>query len=40
MTVGLGEAFAQGVFLPFGLTDDDDARGERTGGFGSTGNGQ
>ena len=40
MTVGLGAAFAQGVFLPFGLTDDDDARGERTGGFGSTGNGQ
>ena len=40
MTVGSGEAFAQGVFLPFGLTDDDDARGERTGGFGSTGNGQ
>ena len=23
-------------FLPFGLTDDDDASGERTGGFGST----
>ena len=40
MTIGSGEAFAQGVFLPFGLTDDDDARGERTGGFGSTGNGQ
>ena len=39
MTVGLGEAFAQGMFLPFGLTDDDDARGERVGGFGSTGNG-
>ena len=39
MTVGAGEAFAQGVFLPFGLTDDDDARGERTGGFGSTGGG-
>lgn len=40
VTVGSGEAFVQGVFLPFGLTDDDDARGERTGGFGSTGNGQ
>ena len=37
VSVGAGEAFAQGVFLPFGLTDDDDARGERTGGFGSTG---
>ena len=35
--VEAGEAFAQGIFLPFGLTDDDDARGERTGGFGSTG---
>ena len=37
VSVGAGEAFAQGIFLPFGLTDDDDARGERTGGFGSTG---
>ena len=37
MSVGIGEAFAQGVFLPFGLTADDDASGERTGGFGSTG---
>ena len=37
MSVGIGEAFAQGVFIPFGLTDDDDASGERTGGFGSTG---
>jgi len=34
--VDAGEAFAQGVFLPFGLTEDDDAQGERTGGFGST----
>ena len=37
LSVGAGEAFAQGVFLPFGLTVDDDASGERTGGFGSTG---
>ena len=37
LSVGVGEAFAQGVFLPFGLTDDDDARAERVGGFGSTG---
>ena len=36
LSVGAGEAFAQGVFLPFGLTEDDDAGGERTGGFGST----
>ena len=40
VSVETGEAFAQGVFLPFGLTEDDDARGERTGGFGSTGNRQ
>ena len=31
-----GEGFAQGIFLPFGITEDDDADGERTGGFGST----
>lgn len=32
-----GKGFAQGVFLPFGITVDDDADGERVGGFGSTG---
>lgn len=31
-----GEAFAQGIFLQYGITSDDDADGERTGGFGST----
>ena len=36
LSVEAGEAFAQGVFLPFGLTEDDDASGERVGGFGST----
>jgi len=36
LSVRAGEAFAQGVFLPFGLTVDDDADGRRTGGFGST----
>lgn len=36
LSVAAGEAFAQGVFLPFGLTTDDAAAGERTGGFGST----
>jgi dUTP pyrophosphatase len=36
LSVGAGEAFAQGVFVPFGLTEDDGATGERTGGFGST----
>lgn len=31
-----GEAVAQGVLLPFGIVEDDDADGVRTGGFGST----
>lgn len=32
-----GEAFAQGIFLPYGITVDDDTDGIRNGGFGSTG---
>ena len=31
-----GKAFVQGIFLPYGLTVDDDADGVRDGGFGST----
>ena len=31
-----GNAFAQGVFVEYGITVDDDARSLRTGGFGST----
>lgn len=31
-----GKAFAQGVFLEYGVTYDDDSDGVRTGGFGST----
>lgn len=31
-----GTAFCQGIFIPFGITVDDNAEGERTGGFGST----
>ena len=31
-----GQAFCQGVFLPYGVTEDDDTDGERIGGFGST----
>lgn len=31
-----GQAFCQGVFLPYGITEDDDATGVRSGGFGST----
>ncbi|MBQ8933724.1 MAG: deoxyuridine 5'-triphosphate nucleotidohydrolase [Lachnospiraceae bacterium] len=32
-----GSAFVQGIFCPFGITEDDDAEGTRNGGFGSTG---
>ena len=32
-----GKAFAQAIFLPYGITLDDDADGVRKGGFGSTG---
>ena len=31
-----GEAFAQGIFLQFGITTDDDTTEVRNGGFGST----
>lgn len=34
--IGAGQGFAQGIFLPFGITDDDCADEERRGGFGST----
>ena len=32
-----GDAFAQGIFTEYGVTEDDDATAARTGGFGSTG---
>lgn len=32
-----GQAFAQGIFVEYGITYDDDADGVRNGGFGSTG---
>lgn len=32
-----GEAFAQGIFLQYGITEDDNVEAERIGGFGSTG---
>lgn len=32
-----GEKIAQGIFVKFGVTDDDKAEGMRTGGIGSTG---
>lgn len=31
-----GEAFAQGLFIEYGITIDDDCQAERTGGLGST----
>ena len=34
--IGEGDAFAQGVFLEYGITVDDDASEVRNGGFGST----
>lgn len=36
VSVEAGDGFAQGIFLPFGITFDDDADGVRDGGFGST----
>ena len=37
LSVKAGEAFAQGVFVEYGITVDDDAVAARNGGFGSTG---
>lgn len=31
-----GDAFCQGVFIPYGITVDDEVNAKRTGGFGST----
>ncbi len=36
LTVKKGGGFCQGIFLQFGITTDDEATGERNGGFGST----
>lgn len=32
-----GDKFMQGIFVPFGITEDDSTTGTRNGGFGSTG---
>ena len=37
VSIAPGERFCQGVFVPFGLAEEADVTGERTGGFGSTG---
>ncbi len=36
LSLKAGDCFAQGIFTPFGITDDDMADGLRNGGFGST----
>lgn len=36
LTIKKGEAFAQGVFISYGITIDDECDGIRNGGFGST----
>lgn len=36
LSLKAGDCFAQGIFTPFGITEDDDAEGVRDGGFGST----
>ena len=36
LTVNKGDAFAQGIIMPFVVTDDDDVTTLRTGGIGST----
>ncbi len=36
VAIARGGRFAQGIFMPFGVTADDDARDVRNGGFGST----
>ena len=39
LRIPAGSAFAQGIFLPYGITVDDDANQTRNGGFGSTSRG-
>lgn len=36
ITLKKGEKMGQGIFINFGITDNDNAEGERIGGFGST----
>lgn len=38
LTVPMGQGFAQGIFLQFGITEDDDVSKIRNGGMGSTSN--
>ena len=36
LQVAKGNGFAQGIFMPFGITEDDEVTEVRNGGFGST----
>ena len=36
VAVEAGQGFAQGLFMPFGITEDDEVSAMRNGGFGST----
>lgn len=37
LNVNAGDGFMQGIFFPFGITQEDDTQDIRNGGFGSTG---
>ena len=37
VTIGRGERFCQGIFLPFGTAEEEEVRTGRSGGMGSTG---
>lgn len=37
VTLQAGDRFCQGIFLPYGLAEEEEVTGERSGGFGSTG---
>ncbi len=37
VTIGRGERFCQGIFLPYGTAEEEEVPEERTGGMGSTG---
>ena len=37
VTIGRGDRFCQGIFLPFGIAEEEEVTGIRSGGMGSTG---
>lgn len=40
LVVNAGDSIAQSIFIPYGITSDDNATGKRDGGFGSTDGGK